>query len=111
SIGEVPLDGVVPLSFTLDNGGPITRDVADAAAIWSVLANRPTLELHAPIADIVTLGALGGYFTDLFSDDVRAAYDNSIARLGRRGVSIIHREIAHASDIVPTYVDISLSEA
>jgi Asp-tRNA(Asn)/Glu-tRNA(Gln) amidotransferase A subunit family amidase len=111
SIGEVPLDGVVPLSFTLDNGGPLTRDVADATAIWSVLADRPYLELHAPISEIVTLGVLGGYFTDLLSDDVRAAHDAAIARLGRRGVAMIHRDIAHASDIVPTYVDISLSEA
>jgi aspartyl-tRNA(Asn)/glutamyl-tRNA(Gln) amidotransferase subunit A len=111
SIGEVPLDGVVPLSFTLDNGGPLTRDVADAAAIWSVLSDRPNLELHAPISEIVTLGVLGGYFTDLLSDDVRAAHDAAIARLGRRGVAMIHRDIADASDIVPTYVDISLSEA
>ncbi len=111
SIGEVPLEGVVPLSFTLDNAGPITRTVADAAAIWAVLANRPPFELLAPISDIVTLGALGGYFTDLLSDDVRAAHDSALGRLRRRGVAIMHRDIARANDIVPAYVDISLAEA
>ncbi len=36
--GEVPVDGVVPLSTTLDHVGPLARTVADAAAIHGVLA-------------------------------------------------------------------------
>src|SRR5205085_5837659 len=38
SLGEVPLDGVVPLCATFDHVGPITRSVMDAANIWAVLS-------------------------------------------------------------------------
>jgi len=35
---RVPLDGVVPLSFTLDSAGPIAKTVADCALLDRVLA-------------------------------------------------------------------------
>jgi aspartyl-tRNA(Asn)/glutamyl-tRNA(Gln) amidotransferase subunit A len=111
SLGEVPLDGVVPLSTTFDHVGPITRSVADAANIWAVLAGRaiPRIETLSPSA--VTLGALGGYFTHLLDADVRAAFDDAIVQLRAAGVSIAPRTIEGAETIVDTYVNISLPEA
>ena len=38
TFGRLPLDGVLTLSPTLDTVGPLTRDVADAAAFFAVLA-------------------------------------------------------------------------
>ncbi len=38
SFGDVPLDGVVPLAWSMDHAGPITRSVADAALLEAVLA-------------------------------------------------------------------------
>ncbi|MDB4874480.1 MAG: hypothetical protein JWM41_926 [Gemmatimonadetes bacterium] len=111
SLGEVPLDGVVPLSTTFDHVGPITRSVADAANIWAVLAGRaiPRIETLSPSA--VTLGALGGYFTNLLDAEVRAAFDDAIVQLRAGGVSIAPRTIEGAETIVDTYVNISLPEA
>jgi aspartyl-tRNA(Asn)/glutamyl-tRNA(Gln) amidotransferase subunit A len=111
SIGEVPLDGVVPLSFTLDNVGPITRSVADAAAIWSVLANRPTPHLRPPAAASLTFGLLEGYFTALLSDQVRRAFQHALAHLRGGGVTIESRLVDGTSTIVETYTNISLPEA
>tara|TARA_B100000676_G_C18090049_1_gene858762 strand:- start:3669 stop:5024 length:1356 start_codon:yes stop_codon:yes gene_type:complete len=45
TIGALPLDGVLPLSPLLDTIGPLTADVGDAAAMWSVLAGRPMADL------------------------------------------------------------------
>jgi Asp-tRNA(Asn)/Glu-tRNA(Gln) amidotransferase A subunit family amidase len=39
--GQVPLDGVVPVAWSLDHAGPITRSVADAALVLGVLADAP----------------------------------------------------------------------
>lgn len=39
--GQVPLDGVVPLAWSLDHAGPIARSVADAALLNDVLASDP----------------------------------------------------------------------
>jgi aspartyl-tRNA(Asn)/glutamyl-tRNA(Gln) amidotransferase subunit A len=110
SIGEVPLDDVVQLSFTLDNVGPITRNVADAAAIWAVLADRPMPRLDAE-ARLLTLGLLDGYFTALLDDRVREAYCGAVARLRAAGVTLESRTVEGAPSIVETYTNISLPEA
>lgn len=110
SIGEVPLDDVVPLSFTLDNVGPITRNVADAAAIWAVLADRqmPRLDMEARL---LTFGLLEGYFTALLDDHVRRAYGQAVARLRAAGVTLESRTVDGTATIVETYTNISLPEA
>src|SRR6185369_16107375 len=37
SFGEVPTDGVIPLSPSFDHAGPLTRTVQDAAWVWQIL--------------------------------------------------------------------------
>lgn len=111
SIGEVPREGVVPLSFTLDTVGPITRSVADAAAIWAVLADRQTPTLTPPGAADVTLGLVGGYFTDLLDDDVRAAFAAALDTFHAVGMRTRPVVIAGAEKTVETYTNISLPEA
>ena len=111
SLGEVPTDGVVPLSVTFDHVGPITRTVADAANIWAVLVNQPFPELDAPAIGDMTLGAVGGYFTAMLERDVRVAFDRAIGKLRSAGATIELRTIRGTETIVDTYIDISLSEA
>src|SRR5205814_8123862 len=41
SLGEVPTEGVIPLSWTLDHVGPLARCVQDAAWLWAAMAHRP----------------------------------------------------------------------
>ena len=41
---EVPTQGVVPLSSSLDHVGPLCATVADAAAIFQVIADAPGLD-------------------------------------------------------------------
>ena len=41
--GAVPLDGVVPLAWSLDHAGAIARSVADAALLIAVLAGTPVV--------------------------------------------------------------------
>ncbi|MFQ5741589.1 MAG: amidase family protein, partial [Acidobacteriota bacterium] len=38
--GRVPLDGVLPLSWTLDHAGPIAGTVGDVALLFEVLSRR-----------------------------------------------------------------------
>jgi aspartyl-tRNA(Asn)/glutamyl-tRNA(Gln) amidotransferase subunit A len=111
SSGEVPLEGVVPLSTTLDNGGPITRTVGDAAVLWSVLADRPLPRLERPALTTLTFGELGGYFTSLLEPEVRAAFGRAVARLRAGGAKIEARTVTGTGTITQTYGDISLPEA
>jgi len=111
TIGEVPLDGVVPLSRTLDHVGPITRSVQDAALLWAVMAGRSPLPIERLEPGGTTLGLLGGYFTALLAHDVRAAFNQATENLRGLGVPFVNRSIEGTETIAPTYISISLPEA
>ena len=111
SLGEVPTDGVVPLSPTFDHVGPIARSIEDIAALWSVLAARPLPRLDALAQSTITLGALGGYFMALLDADVRATFVSAIDRLRTSGVAVKAATVQGTERIVDTYVNISLPEA
>lgn len=111
SLGEVPLDGVVPLCKTFDHVGPITRSVKDAGILWSVLTDRPLPGIEAPAPSAIKLGALGGYFTALLEQEVRVAFTAALEQLRAAGVAIDQRTVAGADAIVDAYIDISLPEA
>jgi aspartyl-tRNA(Asn)/glutamyl-tRNA(Gln) amidotransferase subunit A len=109
--GEVPVDGVVPLSATLDHVGPLTRTVTDAAALYAVLARTTARALRPPRLDGVRLGRLTGYFEAVLEPVVRAEYEAAIDRLGRAGVRLVDVAIPHAEDLAAVYLHIVLPEA
>lgn len=45
--GRVPLGGVFPLSASLDHVGPMTRNVADCAAVFEVIAGGDVRDPHS----------------------------------------------------------------
>jgi aspartyl-tRNA(Asn)/glutamyl-tRNA(Gln) amidotransferase subunit A len=108
--GEVPIDGVVPLSTTLDHVGPIARTVADAAAIHGVLARVTLRELQPPPMTRVRLGRLTGYFEELLQPEVRVAYESALDRLGAAGAAIRPVCLPHAADGPAIYLHICLPE-
>lgn len=109
TFGEVPTEGVVPLSKTLDHVGPLARTIEDAAAVWAALAGRPYPRIEPPRT--ITLGALGGYFAALLTEEVRSAFEQALERLRACGVSIEPRTIRGTDRIVDAYTSISLPEA
>ncbi|HTJ24371.1 MAG TPA: amidase [Gemmatimonadaceae bacterium] len=111
SLGEVPTDGVVPLSATLDHVGPLARSVDDAATLWAVLASRPMPSQDRRDPRSLTLGAPAGYFTALLTPEVRTAYENALQRLRALGVNIEPRTVQGTESIVEAYTSISLPEA
>jgi aspartyl-tRNA(Asn)/glutamyl-tRNA(Gln) amidotransferase subunit A len=108
--GEVPVDGVVPLSTSLDHVGPIARTVADAAAIHSVLTRVSLRALQPPPAARLRLGRLTGYFEELLQPVVRTAYKGALERLSRAGATIAEVSVAHAADAAAIYLHICLPE-
>jgi aspartyl-tRNA(Asn)/glutamyl-tRNA(Gln) amidotransferase subunit A len=48
STGCVSTSGVMPLSWTLDHVGPLARSVADAAALFQIVARRPVVAVPEP---------------------------------------------------------------
>ncbi len=111
SSGDVPIDGIVPLSFTLDHAGPLALSVQDAAWVWQVLSGRHTSSVvPRPLAH-VHLTRLTGYFDAPLEAAVRDAFNMALGHLRDTGVVVTDAEVDNTDRIGATYVDIVLSEA
>jgi aspartyl-tRNA(Asn)/glutamyl-tRNA(Gln) amidotransferase subunit A len=111
--GEIPADGVVPLSRQLDHVGPLARSVADAAIMYDVLrgaAQGSTSVGGAPLSRL-SFAALGGYFMDRLATDVEAGIRQALDTLRTQGARVGTASIAHAKDIAPVYLHLVLADA
>ena len=93
SFGVVSVDGIVPLSPRLDVAGPMARSARDAALLLEPLLVRAAGETkrgdkRKPPSKkpTFTLGIPKEFFLDVVSDDVRAAYEESLRSFRARGV-------------------------
>ena len=109
--GEVPTDGVIPLSPSFDHAGPLTVDVGDAAVLWAVLASRPEPRLDGPRPERLRLADLNGYFHAPVAPEIRNAYADALLALERAGVTWQRRTLPSAARIVEAYPNIVLFEA
>ncbi|HUE85268.1 MAG TPA: amidase [Vicinamibacterales bacterium] len=111
--GEVPADGVVPLSRQLDHVGPLARCVDDAELMYHVLRGDVPRDLHDHRESLVgiRLAALDGYFMDRLSADVESRVEATYAVLRDGGVKLSSASLAHCSDIAPIYLHLVLADA
>jgi aspartyl-tRNA(Asn)/glutamyl-tRNA(Gln) amidotransferase subunit A len=86
---RVPLDGVLPLSFTLDSAGPIAKTVADCALLDQVLA----AEANGVPAPAQLRGLRFAVPKTVFQDDlspaVASAFTAALGRLSAAGATIV----------------------
>lgn len=112
--GEVPADGVVPLSRSLDHVGPLARTVTDAWLLQEVLAGRsPAADATLGAAPLrgLRLGVLGGYFLDVLDTEVARAFHAAVDTLRRAGAAVDEVTLPHAADLGPIYLHLQLAEA
>ncbi len=85
---RVPLEGVFPLSETLDSVGPMARTVAACAALDAVMAGEDA-PLPAP-ADLaaVRFAVPTNYFLDGLDPRVARAFEAALAALARAGAKL-----------------------
>lgn len=93
--GRIPLNGVVPLSKTLDSAGPITRTVEDAALLVAVMAGEPLPVFDQPVSiEGMRITALSReQFPDFIEPDIVAAYDETLAQLRDLGARVEEERI------------------
>jgi aspartyl-tRNA(Asn)/glutamyl-tRNA(Gln) amidotransferase subunit A len=113
--GELPCDGIVPLSVSLDHVGPLARSVTDAWIMLHALRGAATIPPLAtadcPPARRLRIGILRPYFMDALDAGVRALVEATLARLGGAGARLHERSVPHAADIVTVYLHLQLPEA
>ncbi len=99
--GRVSRHGVVPVSWTLDHVGPMTRTVADAALLLKVVAGpdpKDPTTLLAPVDDYpaavgrgaggLRVGVPDRFFSELADDESRRAYEAALTTLRELGLLI-----------------------
>ncbi len=93
--GRIPLDGVVPLSKTLDSVGPITRTVEDAAVLVAVMAGErlPVFDQPVPIEGMRITALSREQFPDFIEPDIVKAYDETIVQLRELGAQVVEERI------------------
>jgi aspartyl-tRNA(Asn)/glutamyl-tRNA(Gln) amidotransferase subunit A len=81
--GRVSRAGVLPLSWSLDHAGPLTRSVADAAAVLGAIAGHDPADPSSstrPVPDY--LAGLGASVKGLRVGVVRSYFDQAAADIG-----------------------------
>jgi aspartyl-tRNA(Asn)/glutamyl-tRNA(Gln) amidotransferase subunit A len=94
SFGLVPLDGVFPLSQSLDHAGPLARSVEDCALALAVLAGT-AIERRAVALDGLRVGLVTRHFASAeLTIGVRAVIERALSMLRAAGTNLVDIEIA-----------------
>ena len=99
---RVPMDGVLPLSRSLDSIGPIASTVACCALIDEVLSG----ESHSLVGEEAAglrLGVLQGYVLDGLETHVAESFERALATLSRAGVRISEVRFDALDEIPKSY--------
>ncbi len=122
--GRVSRFGLVAFASSLDQIGPITRTVDDAALILQTIAGydpRDTTSLDTPVPDYFTainkgvaglkLGIPAEYFGEGIHPGVRKNVEKRIKHLESQGATIVPISLPHTEHAVATYYVIAPAEA
>ena len=86
----VSLDGIFPLSWSLDHAGPIARTATDAALLLDALLDRPPTPVRPANLNGLRLGVLAAHREGKEMEPaVVAAFDAACAALARAGAKLI----------------------
>lgn len=98
---RVPLDGSVPLSFSLDSIGPLARSVSCCAILDAVLANEPIAPLKPRPVRGMRLAVPITIALDDLDAQVAETFERALKTLADRGAIIERIEMTEFHDIGP----------
>jgi aspartyl-tRNA(Asn)/glutamyl-tRNA(Gln) amidotransferase subunit A len=101
---RVPLEGGVPLSFTLDSFGPLARTAQCCAVLDAVLANEPIVPLRPRPIKGMRLAVPTTIALDELDDAVARTFERALETLSREGALIERIE-------VPEFLDVGVMQA
>jgi aspartyl-tRNA(Asn)/glutamyl-tRNA(Gln) amidotransferase subunit A len=96
---RVPLDGGVPLSFSLDSFGPLARSVACCAVLDAVLADEKVQPLQPRAVKGMRLAVPTTVALDDLDEAVAKTFERALESLSRAGALIERIEVPEFNDV------------
>jgi aspartyl-tRNA(Asn)/glutamyl-tRNA(Gln) amidotransferase subunit A len=122
--GRVSRSGLVAFASSLDQIGPMTKDVTDCALTLSAISGHDPMDstsVPEPVPDYlacldedlggVKVGVPEEYFGDGLDADVRALVETAIERVESLGATRVNVSLPHTEYAVPVYYIIAPAEA
>lgn len=111
--GLLSAEGVTPISWNLDQTGPITRNVDDLIIMMNVLLRQPAKENKYPLQDLkgIRVGVPTNYFTERIEEEVLRAYHNTLQQLEALGAVLVEVEVPHTDKSLGLTFTLAMSEA
>ena len=122
--GRVSRFGMIAFASSLDQAGPMTRSVEDAAILLQGMAGHDPMDatsIDAPVPHYqagLTAGVKGlrigipkEYFAEGLADSVRQSVEESIATFQALGAQIVPISLPSTAYAIPTYYVIAPAEA
>ncbi len=122
--GRISRFGLVAFASSLDQAGPLTKTVRDAALLLGTIAGpdpQDTTCLNEPVPDYVAnlekdlrgvrLGLPKEYMIDGIDAPVRSAIDAAIAQLNSLGAEIVEVSLPYTEYAIDAYYILSTAEA
>ncbi|MBV9275899.1 MAG: Asp-tRNA(Asn)/Glu-tRNA(Gln) amidotransferase subunit GatA [Verrucomicrobia bacterium] len=122
--GRVSRYGLVAFASSLDQIGPLTKDVEDAAIIMKLISGvdrADSTSLDAPVPDYtadlekgvkgLTLGLPKEYFVEGLDPQVEQAIRTAVARFESLGANIVEISLPHTEYALSAYYIIAPAEA
>lgn len=101
---RVPLDGVVPLSFSLDSIGPLGRSVDCCAIVDDVFAGGSGLVADRNLpAERLRIAVLSDLVLDDMDDTVADTYGKALTALSNAGVTMVDVPFPELNEIPQLY--------
>lgn len=95
---RVPLEGTLPLSFTLDTVCALTRSVTDAILAHEILSARKVIRQAKPLA-AMRLAVPHSVMLEAMEPPVALAFENSLKKLRRTGAQVDEIGLAELSEL------------
>ncbi|WP_057914691.1 amidase [Peribacillus muralis] len=96
----ISMNGMTPLSWTLDHVGPIARNVEDTALIMEALTNKQYTTAISGELTGMRIGLPKHYFNEFMDSEVKRLYENAVQQLSDLGAVIVEIDTSFLSDII-----------